>query len=217
MMPLGADSRFCIVVLNGSFPLDEVPRAPLHAVGHSLLADSRFANLPGGNGMPVALGKGADGNHFVAEALGASTFNGSVSHFYDITIAPLAAAITTPGNTSFTLGFIGNNSQLIESLGKHAAESAAQLDSVRGITVFAPTDAAFRRRAAQTTGMSDQDMAAVIGQHIVAGRAVYSPLLETQGSLGEHSKIGNLKCFLASSSLLTLIEFLVQSPRAVRT
>jgi hypothetical protein len=54
-------------VLNGTYPLNDLASPPPHTVGHSLLSLPTYANLPGGNGLPVALSRSSDAE-FVQEA-----------------------------------------------------------------------------------------------------------------------------------------------------
>ena len=89
-------------VLNGSFDTSQIATTPQHSIGYSMLTDTRFVNLPGGNGMPVALSKRAD-QMFIAEALDECKFDqANMSSFYEMQIAPITRAMTVPGNTSFT-------------------------------------------------------------------------------------------------------------------
>jgi hypothetical protein len=87
-----------------------------------------------------------------------------------------------PGNASATLGFLGKHDALLQAL--RGAGVADMLDSMRGVTLFVPTDAALQQYVQQNNLAANPENAkALLLQHVVASRAVYSPLLEGQGSM----------------------------------
>lgn len=88
--------------------------------------------------------------------------------------------MTIPGNATFTLGFIGGH-QLLSKMLLADSALASTIDNMRGSTIFAPTTRALRAYLA--TSPSNVSLSTVIKNHLVLNRAVYSPLLDGQGSL----------------------------------
>ncbi|KDN39455.1 Fasciclin-domain-containing protein [Tilletiaria anomala UBC 951] len=184
-------------VLSGSIPMP-LPSAHKdgvhHSVAYSLLTDTRFANQPGGNGLPVVLSqqskRGAD-RMVIVEALDECPFAdysasaAKTSSFYDVQIAPIARAMTVPGNTTFTLDFIRSHSLFLQAAQRYAPELVSKFDQMPGVTVFAPTDEAWRAFAASAGDATDDSdkLKAILGQHVVEHRAIFSTLLDSQGSM----------------------------------
>ncbi|SNX81452.1 uncharacterized protein MEPE_00157 [Melanopsichium pennsylvanicum] len=167
-------------VLRGSFDVEKLNAYPLHTIGHSLLNETGFSKLPGGAGQAVALSKSGD-KMFVAEAVNNDTFVQSSHKFENITIQAINQAITVPGSVTETLRFLGYTgiSTLLQNVQNGAL--ARTIDSMSGITLFVPTNDAINKFVA--TQPNPQDIPTILGQHIVASRVVYSPLLIDQGSL----------------------------------
>lgn len=167
-------------VLNGSFPVDKIPNAPTHALGYSLLTDGAFAAQPGGNGLPVSLSKRGDGPFDVFEGLNSDRVTDdpfTISN--NITVAPIAQAITVPGTTSSTLSYVAHQTQLVGSLA-NSSFTVNELDELPGVTVFVPTTQAWSGAADR---INSTNATVVALQHIVQNRAAFTPLLRTQGSL----------------------------------
>ncbi|SJX60174.1 uncharacterized protein SRS1_11488 [Sporisorium reilianum f. sp. reilianum] len=167
-------------VLRGNFEADKLNAYPLHTIGHSLLNEAAFSNLPGGAGQAVALAKSANLT-FVAEAVNNDTFVQQTHKFDTVTVQPISQAITVPGSVTDTLRFLGYTgiSTLIRNVQNGAL--AKTIDSMPGITLFVPTNDAIAKYVA--TQPNPTVIPTVLGQHIVASRVVYSPLLIDQGSL----------------------------------
>ncbi|CDU23748.1 uncharacterized protein SPSC_02377 [Sporisorium scitamineum] len=167
-------------VLRGSFEADKFNAYPLHTIGHSLLNETAFSNLPGGAGQVVALAMSANLT-FVAEAVNNDTFIQKTNKFDTVTVQPISQAITVPGSVTDTLRFLGYTGigTLISNVQNGAL--AKTIDSMAGITLFVPTNDAINKYVA--TKPNPTEIPTVLGQHIVASRVVYSPLLIDQGSL----------------------------------
>ncbi|ETS63402.1 hypothetical protein PaG_01685 [Moesziomyces aphidis] len=167
-------------VLRGNFETDKLNAYPLHTIGHSLLNNSDFSKLPGGAGQAVALAK--SGNRtFVAEAVNNDTFVQQSVKVDTVTVLPISQAITVPGSVTDTLRFLGYTgiSTLLANVQNGAL--ANTIDSLPGVTMFVPTNDAITKFTA--TNPNPTDIPTVLGQHVVAARVVYSPLLIDQGSL----------------------------------
>lgn len=167
-------------VLRGSFDAEKLNAYPLHTIGHSLLNSSDFSMLPGGAGQAVALAKSGD-KMFVAEAVNNDTFVQSTHKFDSVTVQPISQAITVPGSVTDTLRFLGYTgiSTLLQNVQNGAL--AKTIDSMAGITLFVPTNDAINKFVA--TQPNPTEIPTILGQHIVASRVVYSPLLLDQGSM----------------------------------
>lgn len=181
-MFIGADPACAHPVLNGSFPVDQIPNAPTHSLGYSILTDGAFAAQPGGNGLPVSLSKRGDGPFDVFEGLSADRVTEDPFTIgSNITVAPIAQAITVPGTTSYTLGFVAHQTQLVNTLANSTYFNVNDLDNLPGVTVFVPTTEAWTAAAQQINATGNATLVAL--QHIVQNRAAFTPLLRTQGSL----------------------------------
>lgn len=169
-------------VLRGTFETDSLNSFPLHTIGHSLLSESAFVNLPGGAGQAVALAKSGD-SRFVAEAINNGTYelSNATSKLGSVTVQPISHAITIPGTVIETLGYLNYSgiSTLLNNV--QGGALVKTIDSMAGITLFVPTNEAVQKFTA--TNPQPNDIPTVLGQHIVASRVVYSPLLIDQGSL----------------------------------
>ncbi|KAL9937327.1 hypothetical protein V8E36_003736 [Tilletia maclaganii] len=106
--------------LVGSFPdlatnLSSSQSSRIHTIAYSMLAQGKYANLPGNNGQAVAMsssywspgrrGHEVDGQYrgFVNEALNDNEFRGDRITVGPITVVPLEHHITVPGPLRFTL------------------------------------------------------------------------------------------------------------------
>ncbi|KAJ1031959.1 hypothetical protein NDA13_002338 [Ustilago tritici] len=167
-------------VLRGKFDTNDLNSYPLHTIGHSLLNSSEFSQLPGGAGQAVALSKSGD-NCFVAEAVNNGSFAGESKKFDTLTIQPIKQAITVPGTVTETLRFLGYTdiSTLLANVQNGAL--ARTIDSMSGVTLFVPSNDAIQKFVA--TQPNPTDIPTVLGQHIVASRVLYSPLLIDQGAM----------------------------------
>ncbi|UTT95150.1 hypothetical protein NDA17_005260 [Ustilago hordei] len=167
-------------VLRGNFDTNNLNSYPLHTIGHSLLNSSEFSQLPGGAGQAVALSKSGD-NRFVAEAVNNGSFAGESKKFDTLTIQPIKQAITVPGTVTETLRFLGYTgiSTLLANVQNGAL--ARTIDSMPGVTLFVPSNDAIQKFVA--TQPNPTDIPTVLGQHIVASRVLYSPLLIDQGAM----------------------------------
>ncbi|KAI3479858.1 hypothetical protein L1887_58105 [Cichorium endivia] len=98
-----------------------------------------------------------------------------------VTVLPISQAITVPGSVTDTLRFLGYTgiSTLLANVQNGAL--ANTIDSLPGVTMFVPTNDAITKFTA--TNPNPTDIPTVLGQHVVAARVVYSPLLIDQGSL----------------------------------
>lgn len=167
-------------VLRGNFDTNNLNSYPLHTIGHSLLNSSEFSQLPGGAGQAVALSKSGD-NRFVAEAVNNGSFAGESKKFDTLTIQPIKQAITVPGTVTETLRFLGYTgiSTLLANVQNGAL--ARTIDSMPGVTLFVPSNDAIQKFVASQPNPTD--IPTVLGQHIVASRVLYSPLLIDQGAM----------------------------------
>lgn len=161
--------------------MHQIPDAPTHALGYSLLTDGAYAAQPGGNGLPVSLSKRGDGPFDVFEGLNSDAVTENpFSISGNITVAPIASAITVPGTTSYTLGFVAHQTQLVNSLA-NSSFTLNDLDTLPGVTVFVPNTEAWTAAADKINATGNTTVVAL--QHIVQNRAAFTPLLKSQGSL----------------------------------
>ena len=167
-------------VLRGNFSADQFNAYPLHTIGHSLLNSSEYSHLPGGAGQAVALAKYGN-TSFVSEAINNDTFVQESKKFDTVTVQPINKAITVPGSVTDTLRFLGYTqiSTLLANVQNGALSKT--IDDMAGITMFVPTNDAISKFVASLPNPTE--IPTILGQHIVASRVIYSPLLIDQGSM----------------------------------
>lgn len=195
-------------ILNGSFYINELQTDPLHTVGHSLLTDATYVNLPGGNGQVVAMSLASSSNQDDTDDIeehvtfASGNFTGlattgridegeNVDTFIVIqpiqvgsfSIQPINRAMTIPRGPLATLKQLGNYKQFIKLLESQNDALAASIDEMRSVTIFGPTDEAIDRFQNDKFNLSSSDINTILRNHLVASRAVYSPLLQDQGSM----------------------------------
>jgi uncharacterized surface protein with fasciclin (FAS1) repeats len=192
-------------ILNGIFDVHEFQVDPTHTVGHSFLTDAYYANLPGGNGQAVALSlanyssiedEAANADNATAimslEAATAKIQEGlNVSQFKtaqaiqtgNYIIYPVLQTMTIPGGPLDTLRVLGRFARFIHRIEAQGDDFVASINGMRGVTIFAPTNQAWRDYEDDEGEATGTALAALILNHFVADRAVYSPLLEDQGSM----------------------------------
>lgn len=173
-------------VLRGEFDASTFNTYPLHTIGHSLLDSADFVQLPGGAGQAVALAQ-SDGKTFIAEAINNDTFVAGKSAKIDsVTVQPVSQAITVPGSVTETLAFLGHKSFVSLLNNANYSDLAKTVNGMAGVTVFVPTEAAIAAYVASNPDVDSvvtNQIITVLGQHIVANRMVYSPLLIDQASM----------------------------------
>lgn len=172
--------------LNGTVPPDAYERLPVHTVVHSMLTTASAAHLPGGNGQAVAMSTGRTYGSYrqdtrqVNEALNVNRFTRqSAITVGKISVQPISRALTIPGNATYTISAVGRSgafARLVNML-------PFILDEMRGVTLFVPSDEAVSTFRLRHPNLSKADVTAVLKNHIISNRVVYSPLLIQQASL----------------------------------
>lgn len=105
----------------------------------------------------------------------------------DLTIQPIKRMLSVPGNITFTVGYHGGHDRIVE-LVRSVGGLGQTIDNMKGVTIFAPTDAAlnqFLGTNGSTANVNQETISTVIMQHVIANRVVFSPLLADQGSISE--------------------------------
>lgn len=94
--------------------------------------------------------------------------------FQNILVQPINEVLSIPGNLSSVAQSAGLDqiSQLLQS-----ANLIQPLQSAKGITLFAPTDAAVRSALQQIQSASKEQQMAVLANHVINGTVVYSSQL----------------------------------------
>jgi hypothetical protein len=87
--------------------------------------------------------------------------------------------MSIPGSVIYTLGTLRRYTRFLEFLENQPHDLARRIDEMRGVTIFAPTDEAWDG----FEGGREKELEAIILNHIVAERVVYSSLLKSQGSM----------------------------------
>jgi uncharacterized surface protein with fasciclin (FAS1) repeats len=200
------ESTMLMHILNGTFNVNELQPDPTHTIGHSFLTNDDNVNLPGGNGQAVALSiakypsKSDSGNIDLSvgnvllsqEAMTAKVQEAlnvddlvpvQASQVGNFSIQPIRRAMTIPGGPLSTLRILGDYSSFIQQIKDQADDLADTINGMRGVTIFAPTNDAWQQYQDSNSNLTGSSLTALILNHVVANRAVYSPLLKDQGSM----------------------------------
>ncbi|KAF2687184.1 FAS1 domain-containing protein [Lentithecium fluviatile CBS 122367] len=190
-------------VLNGTYTASQITK--MSAFVPTLLTNETYANVTGGQvveavtiGNETVFYSGLLQNATVSQAN--VNFTGGVVHIID-------RVLTLPANVYDTAGAAN-----LTSL-RGAANATNLLDTVNNtpdITIFAPTNEAFNSVGDSLESLSEEDLANVLGYHVVVGTVAYSSTLgngtSVQASNGGNLTItidGNGTVFVNSARVLT--------------
>ncbi|KAI5114978.1 hypothetical protein M0805_009179 [Coniferiporia weirii] len=156
-------------VVPGTFgPAQAFPNT---TVGRTLLNDSDLVFLEGGKSQVLAWAAEGGTTHILNQNTPVIVTNSTT--FGNITLHVTTAVIDVPGDLLSALA--ANNLTSFRT----ALQSTSLLDTVNtlhGVTVFAPTDAAFAAAQQSLTGVSGNttELTAVLLNHVLNGTSVYS-------------------------------------------
>lgn len=157
-------------VLNGTYPSSSVTNTS--TIIPTLLNNSTYTNVTGGqvvsaitNGSDVVITSGGL-NHSRIGPMDL-TFDGGVVHVID-------KVLSIPANVSAT-AVAANLTGIASALTN--ASLVATVDGLSDVTIFAPSNAAFRSIGNILANTSAEDLATILTYHVVQGTVGYSSIL----------------------------------------
>ncbi|KAI9683325.1 MAG: hypothetical protein M1829_005395 [Trizodia sp. TS-e1964] len=178
-------------VLTGSYPSSAFSQKPLFIP--SLLRDPGYANVTGGQVVEAVNSNGSVS--FISGVLARSgvvtadvKFNGGVVHIIDtvLTVPESIALTATAANLTALAGALTT------------ANLVGQLQSLKDVTVFAPTNAAFAAVGSAVANLTIDQLVSILGYHVVQGTVGYSTLL-TNGQTLKTVQGGNVVITVAGN------------------
>lgn len=156
-------------LFNGSFPVSALSQQ--HTLAISSLATAPLVNLPGGAGQAAVLT--SDGTAVtVVQALTNVTSVASTT-YQNLVIHIVPTVLTVPANITSTAVAAGLTS-LVGALTMYTPTVVPMLDTLKGLTVFAPSNDAFAAAAGLLGTVNASVIATVLANHIINGTVVYS-------------------------------------------
>ncbi|KAK0518808.1 hypothetical protein OC834_007598 [Tilletia horrida] len=165
-------------VLNGTFTQNQSDQT---VIALTALSNSSLVQLPAGRPQVVVLEKQQNGTVYVKEPLNNVTFVQAAAagvQYRNLLVRPINTVLTIPGNLTALAGRAGL-SQLATALTQ--TELLEPLEEAKtGLTIFAPTNAAFQAIAQAASQLNTTQLSAVLAQHVLNGTVAYSTLLPNE-------------------------------------
>ncbi|KDQ51355.1 hypothetical protein JAAARDRAFT_62567 [Jaapia argillacea MUCL 33604] len=197
-------------IQTGNISTNEIASYPNTTIGRTLLNDSTYVQLEGGKNQVVAWSKQSNGNTTV---LNQNTVVNVLSNtvYQNIQLYIIDGVLDIPGSLDAAMAANNLNTlrTVLSTITVGGGSLFTQLNSTRGFTLFAPTDAAFSAVQDQLTSLGSNMTAlqAVLGNHIINGSTVYSPTLMTQNftsgageSLSSHANTSGVFIFSGNTT-----------------
>ncbi|KAK4185460.1 FAS1 domain-containing protein [Podospora australis] len=156
-------------VLNGTFYASNLTTEPTQFIP-TLLDLNGYSSITGGQRLQVQTDD-SGGVSFLSGD-GTTSLVTSVNFNYTGgTIHVIDNVVTIPANVSTTL----LNANLTATLGAVVQAGVADtLTNTRDLTIFAPTNAAFEAIGNLVAGLTAEELANILGYHVIPGAVVYS-------------------------------------------
>jgi uncharacterized surface protein with fasciclin (FAS1) repeats len=160
-------------VLNNTYTMDGIETPPKHTIARTLMQGGNYT-LPGSRSHPLVFAKGNSTGFDIISSTsnisvtGNATTAGNLEVYIVDRVIPIPPRIEEIAPAVLPeLAKVLNSSNLIEPL-KNAP----------GITVFAPNDAAFLAAANVTSSLTQENITAIVANHVINGTVLYSSQLE---------------------------------------
>lgn len=153
-------------VLNGTVRFADIPDSG-HYIANSFFNNNRYVRLPNNATQVVVLQRNSENNVSVAEATRNASFTSPQDGptYENLLIQPINAVLTIPGNLSSVVTEL-NATELATAL-TQADLLDALVSSRDGLTIFAPTNAAFDAASSAISAASPDQRANVLATHVI--------------------------------------------------
>lgn len=168
--------RLAYHLLSGSFPGSAFATSPNHTIARTYLNDTNLVHLEGGRSQVIAFN--IDGGATRVLNQNTQVTITDTASYQNLLIQIVDAVVDVPGTitAAFATWQLSALSSALTSL-----NFTTPLEAARGITVFAPNDAAIQSAQSTLSTLNTTTLASVLANHVINGTTVYSPLL-TQGT-----------------------------------
>ncbi|KAK0553487.1 hypothetical protein OC846_000886 [Tilletia horrida] len=161
-------------ILNGTFTANQSDSTVIANTG---LSNSSIVGLPSNRSQVVVIEKLSNGTTYIKEPLNNVTFVANTTNgvqYQNLLVRPINSVLTIPGNLSALVNRAGLSS-LASSL--QQAQLLSTIASSKGLTIFAPTNAAFQAIQSTASTLNQTQLQAVLSQHVLNGTVAYSTLI----------------------------------------
>jgi uncharacterized surface protein with fasciclin (FAS1) repeats len=173
-------------ILNGTF----TNLTSTHTIANSSLNATSLVNLPGGSDQVVVL-TGSAGMATVVQSL-SSINSTTMTTYQNLVIYIIPTVLTVPANTTST-ATAANLTSLLGAISTEAPSLVSVVDTFPGITLFAPTNAAFSAVSTVTSTLNSSVITTILENHVVP-QVLYS-----------NDLINGLKLTTAAGEIITVI------------
>ena len=153
-------------VLNGTVRVGDISEDG-NTIVNSFLTNAQYVQLPNNASQVVVLSRTGDNSYSVVEgARNVSFASGEDGPTYqNLLVQPINTVLTIPGNLSSVVTAL-NATQLASALTQANLLETLQ-NSRNGLTVFAPTDAAFQAAQSAISAATPEQLANVLATHVI--------------------------------------------------
>ncbi|KAG8729065.1 hypothetical protein FRC12_021287 [Ceratobasidium sp. 428] len=165
-------------VLDGHFNASDFATAPNHTIARTFLNSSDLVSLEGNRSQVIVADRAENGSVTILE-LARNTTVVNTTTYENLIVHVINSVLTPPLSISKTAAAAGL-SGLTGALG--ATNLTAPLEAAHGITIFAPSNAAFTAALAALGSQAQNAslISSVLANHVINGTSVYSTGLSSQ-------------------------------------
>ncbi|KAG8680057.1 hypothetical protein FRC09_018514, partial [Ceratobasidium sp. 395] len=165
-------------VLDGHFNASDFATAPNHTIARTFLNSSDLVSLEGNRSQVIVADRAENGSVTILE-LARNTTVVNTTTYENLIVHVINSVLTPPLSISKTAAAAGLTG-LTGALG--ATNLTAPLEAAHGITIFAPSNAAFQEALAALGGQAQNAslISSVLANHVINGTSVYSTGLTSQ-------------------------------------
>ncbi|QRV90086.1 homoaconitate hydratase [Ceratobasidium sp. AG-Ba] len=159
-------------VVDGHLNASEFAASPSHTIARTFLNNPEFVTLEGGRSQVIVAERASNGTVTILEATRNTTVVSSTA-YENLIVHVVDRVLAMPDDISDTVEDAGLSS-LDGALDSTDLDDA--LERAHGITIFAPTNAAFQSALASLGGQAQNNtvISAILANHVINGTSVYS-------------------------------------------
>jgi uncharacterized surface protein with fasciclin (FAS1) repeats len=158
-------------VTAGVVDTDKLNETP--TVVRSSLRGAPAVELPANQTQVLVVGKANNGTVFIQNN-GQNVQSSANATYANLHVLAINRVLSIPGNISTVVGQTSEISALAGAVTSAAPEVLTALTQVKGLTLFAPNNAAIQAVASQLPNLNKTTLTNVLLNHVINGTAVYS-------------------------------------------
>lgn len=153
-------------VLNGTILVGDIPESG-NLIVNSFLNNPEYVQLPNNASQVVVLSRTGDNSYSIIEASQNASFASQQDGptYQNLLVQPINTVLNIPGNLSSVVTAL-NATQLASALTQANLLETLQ-NSRNGLTVFAPTDAAFEAAQSTISAATPEQLTNVLATHVI--------------------------------------------------